>query len=501
MESRYLLLEARYTFGMAQAYVVKSGDTLNKIAQSLGYANYKEAGISGFGDNPDKIQVGQTLQIAGGPKTSTLPGIGTITTTPKAINPQPPAATGGVGDNASGLYARTGVNPPPASGSTGDTSGTPSIAGLPSYGTPPATPQSAIMDAYKTTLDTITALESKISASAAPGPEEQALQKQLNDAKARLNSFDLGTLQAEEGLRGQGRGATLGTIDTRTTILDRTRALQRLGFAQEADTIATQLSTAQSNRQALGDVAKTEYDLATKKLDIALGVQDKIDSLNTKDQTEARQYLLDVVNFAQGKTYDQLDPATQQAITNAVANSPITLDMVKTALTRGASTGDLRSVSGVGVVSVKPDGTYTVVVPENPGDHTTPTTGGPSFNDYIAQQNIPLPALTQDKLTQLRAEYDAQYGGSSDVSLGKLNATNKNDLQQAGLSTAPTAVQSYFLNTPAAFRDQYQRDVASGKVSGTPSLASLTAAYTTWYNANKKGGDINSQIDSLFSGS
>lgn len=407
-------------------YTVQAGDTLNGIAAAHGFSNYQEAGITGFGSNPDAITPGMVLTVgaASGPKTTQYPGVGTLTTTPKGapVNPVAPGQTPPA--DLSGAYERYGITPPPASSpapapAPGYTP--PTVAGLPSYpATTPTTPtpQSAIMDAYNTTLSTINDLESKLTNASTPSTEEVALTKQLADAKAKLNSFDLSTLQAEEGLRGQGRGATIGTIDTRQTVLDRTRALERLGFAQDANTIAEQLTAAQNNRQALGDVAKTEYDLATKKLDIALGIQDKIDTLTQKDQTDARQYLLDVVNFAQGKTYDQLSPDTQQAITHAVANSPITLDMVQTALQNGASTNDLRSVPGVGVVNIKPDGTYKVVVPENPSHSTSPGNPGnsvPSFNDYLASQNIPIPSLTTDKLNQLHAEYNAKYGSASTV--------------------------------------------------------------------------------------
>jgi len=472
-----------------------------------------------------------------GPTTSAVPGIGTLTITPKAIQTAPVKDTGGVGDNAAGLYARTGVPAPatPAPAPAGELSYTdalagltksglsggalsaaqaalkthydslpsttgytaPNVDGLPTYpGSTPATstPQSAMLAAYNTTLDTISSLEKTIASASVPSDQEQLLTKQLNDAKAKLASFDVGTLQSEENLHGQGRGATLGTIDTRTTILDRTRALERLGFATDASTIATQLQTAQDARTSQGDLAKTEYDLATKRLDIALGVQDKIDSLNDKDQQNARQYLLDVVNFADGKTYDQLDAATQAAITSAVAKSPITLDMVQTALKSGADkaaaakAGDLRSVAGVGIVQIAPNGTYKVVVPENPATHTSPSASVPSFNDYLSAQNIPLPSLTPTKIAQIQAEYNAKYpaAGTTDVNLGKLSPTNKNDISQAGLSSAPSAVQSYFLNAPAAFRDQYQRDFASGKVKGAATLDALNAAYTAWYNAQKK---------------
>lgn len=82
----------------------------------------------------------------------------------------------------------------------------------------------------------------------------------------------------------------------------------------------------------------------------------------------------------------------------------------------------------------------------------------------------------------------AAGGGTTPVDgLGKLTPANQNDIAQAGLSTAPAPVQSFFLNTPTTFRDSYQRDVASGKASPPATLDEMVSTYTTWYDANKKG--------------
>ncbi len=55
---------------MAQTYVVKQNETLNGIAKSMGYKDYVSAGITGYGNNPDLIRPGQTLNISGQPLTS-----------------------------------------------------------------------------------------------------------------------------------------------------------------------------------------------------------------------------------------------------------------------------------------------------------------------------------------------------------------------------------------------------------------------------------------------
>lgn len=476
---------------MAEQYTVKEGDTLNKIASSLGYSDYKSAGISGF-ENPDLIRPGQVLSIAGGPKTQEVPGIGTMTITPKAIPATSP--TSPADQNMAGAYERAGI-PMPTKPPAGTANGyvAPAIAGMPSYPSGVDTQSSVenIKKSYQTMLDQVSTLEAAIAASASSSPEEKRLKDALVAKKAELDSFDIGTLSASEALTGQGRGATIANVGLQDTKLKRVRALERLGLASEAETLTTQLGLAQDARKQQGDMAQTQYSLATKKLDIALGIQDKISKISDDEKDNARQFLLDTVNFSEGKTYEQLDKDTQAAITSAVANSPITLDMVKTALKSGSekaaasARGELRSVAGVGVVQIDPaTGKYKVVVPENP---TQPAANVPTFEQYLEQQNVPFPMLTDFTINKVRDEYNAKYGNAT-VSLGKLTAGNKTDLAQAGLSTAGAPVQSYFLNTPAEFQDAYRRDVASGVQKGAPSLDALIQRYTTWYNANKKGG-------------
>lgn len=489
-------------------YTVKPGDTLNKIAASQGFANYKEAGITGF-DNPDMIQPGQVLTIGGGapagPVVKDVPGIGTLTVTPKTIPAVPKTPTDGVGANPAGLYERTGVQPPapvnaPGTPATPTGYTAPKVAGMPGYPSAATTPKESMLESYNTLLSTINGIEERIRSASTPSSVEKDLQTKLNEAKSRLATFDVSTLESQEALRGQGRGITKENIGIQDSILSRSRALERLGFATEANTLATLLSTATADRSSLGELAKTEYGLATKRLDIALGIQDELSKIADKEQDSARQYLLDVVNFAEGKSYDALDVETQAAITDAVANSPITLGMVKTALKSGAekaaaaARGELRSVAGVGVVQIDPKtGRYKVVVPENPADGVPPAgnKNAPSFNKYLADQGTPLETLNDMKIKVYRAEYDRLYpnGEGAGVTLGKLTATDKNQITQAGLTTAPAAVQSYFLNSPSEFQDTFQRDVASGKIKGTQSLDQMIAAYTAWYNEkNKKSG-------------
>lgn len=312
--------------------------------------------------------------------TKDIPGIGTMVVTPKTTlaNTGTPVQPAVPLTADSGTYARTGVTPPDSV--TGSPTPTvPTVPGLPAYPTdsPNTTP---ITDAYNTLMTSISSIEDKIKSNATPSAQETELAQELADKKAKLAQFDTSLETRVNNLYGQGRGATLGNLGLQETTERRSSALERLGLAQEADTITTQLGLAQDARKSQGDEATTEYNLASKKLDLVLGVQKEIADMSEKQQNKARQYLLDVVSFAGSKTYDQLDDKTQNAITHAVANSPITLDMVKTALQNASekaaasAAGNLRNVAGVGLVQVDPtSGQYTVIAPEQKKVTPSPT--------------------------------------------------------------------------------------------------------------------------------
>lgn len=427
------------------AYTIQSGDTLSAISKRTGLSINEIMALNPTIKDPNKIQAGATLNLGGGQTSS----------------------------NTQANTQNSPVAPAP-------------IPGLPSYPTKAETPQAGILDSYNSLLKSITTIEEKIKSNSTPSEQEKQLAKELADKKAQLALFDVGVEKRVNDFYGQGRGATLSSIGIKETQERRSSALERLGLATEANNLISQLQLSQDERKAMGDLAMTEYNLSTKKLDIALGIQKELDRLNDEDKSDARQYLLDVVAFAGAKTYDQLDNATQSEILKAVANSPITLDMVKTALSsasekaRASANGELRSVAGVGVVQISPNGTYKVVVPENPSPSPT-NSNTPTFEDYFASQNIPFNSVTPEKVEALRAEYNNKYPATT-VNLGKLTQTNKNDLTQAGLISAPAPVQSYFLNSPSEFRDQYQRDVASGKAPKTATLNDITTLYTNWYN-------------------
>lgn len=472
------------------SYQIQSGDTLDKVAAAHGtdVATLLKANPSITDAN--KIAAGSALNIPGtdaaapgttapGPTTTNIPGIGTLTKTPKvAVNALPtgPApsstdASANASDEA-GLYARTGVQPPTTTPPTdvsrlagesdaaynarmgainakGNTGNGPTGPVVPTYPTGPTPGSSAdkaaatIADTYKTMSGQLDAIAAKIAADSAPSAHTQDLAAKVAAAQAALAKFDEGSLAASENLLGQGRGLTTGNISIQDTQIQRTRALERLGMANDEGALAALLTNAQSSDKNLSDADKEAYTLASSKFDRAMNVADKMQSLSQTEQNNARQYLLDVVSFADGKNYDQLDAATQQAITSTVANSPITLDMVKTALASGATkakntadaaaTGNLHNVAGVGLVKVSPDGkggfTTQVVVPE------VPKTGG--------------------NFTSTQLNNGAANSGLAISDFGKLDADTQNYFVNTYTSSSPMAKAIAAATTPGAKSSTY----------------------------------------------
>ena len=122
-------------------------------------------------------------------------------------------------------------------------------------------------------------------------------------------------------------------------------------MAQDAENIINLLNMTQAQRQNQGEVAQAQFNLAAKKLDIAMGVQKEMTRISDDEKDSARSFLLDVIDFAQGKEYAELDPQTQQAINNAVADSPLTLGMIKNALHNGKTALE-KSSTGVSAETV-----------------------------------------------------------------------------------------------------------------------------------------------------
>lgn len=128
--------------------------------------------------------------------------------------------------------------------------------------------------------------------------------------------------------------------------------------------------------------------------------------------------------------------------------------------------------------------------PEDDDDSPTPspssTTEGqdvPTYAEFIKdmKEERGLKVLPESE-AKLKSEYERLYGsgstGITKVDLKNLTPTNKRDLSQAGLSGSDDSSKSFFLATPAAFRQFYQREVAQGRRAAN--LNELAAKYDAW---------------------
>lgn len=101
-----------------------------------------------------------------------------------------------------------------------------------------------------------------------------------------------------------------------------------------------------------------------------------------------------------------------------------------------------------------------------------------------------------DLYKQAQTQYQS-YLQSQPVPLGNLTSTEKNTITRAGLSTAPSAVKSYFLSTQPAFQDSFTRDVLSGSANTT--IDGIHKAYEDWTAANSSSatGKVDALIKAL----
>lgn len=449
---------------------------------------------------PEKVEepiVEPIVEPKAKPVEEKIDGIGTLTRIPKEQELTGTEVGVEEEEMVEGMLERQGIKTPSGAivdKDTGELIKEPPKS-IPTFGTTGKVEESDAIKALRANAAAIDKLEADLLKSTIRTPKEEELLRNIQSAKAELKRFDVGTEKATEAFIGTGRGRTQAFVATQQAKERRVRALERIGLATEANILIDELALEEGARKDISEQLRLRLELSGKKVDAALGIQSEIERVEENERGKAREFILDIVDFSEGSLFDELDSDTQQQIMDAVANSPITLDMVKKALQTAADKqdeGDLRTVPGVGVVRVKGD-TFTVIVPEEDGiDDDTDVSDAPTFEEFIKQkENEAQQSFSQERRDDLRAEYDSIYGGEQAVVLSKLTAGNKRDIAQAGLRGTSTAAQGFFLNTPSEFRDLWQREFALGQTSENPTLEEVEKRYTVWFNekqAGKSGG-------------
>lgn len=186
-------------------------------------------------------------------------------------------------------------------------------------------------------------LEKSIVDLSLPTEKEKELIDALQAQKEIIRQFELDTEATIEGFTGQGRGRTTALVANQQTKERRTRALEKLGLSNELLALSEQLGIETEQRKTTLDLAKDKFGIAEKRFDLAVGLREEMKGLKEEEANKARAFILDVLDLAEGKTFEELDPETQRRIMEAVSKTQLTLDMVKTALKSG-----VEEVSGGG---------------------------------------------------------------------------------------------------------------------------------------------------------
>lgn len=150
--------------------------------------------------------------------------------------------------------------------------------------------------------------------------------------------------------------------------------------------------------QRLGrlDALKAQLGFEDNRFEKLLGLQKEFNDISKGQRDEARTTLTDIINYSQGKSFDELDPESQQAIINSTANSPLSLGLVKQGMERAKlAFQDEQAKNRAGMTdTVKLDNGQTILIDKSTGkivsylggmkgDGTTTETKATTIKDQI----------------------------------------------------------------------------------------------------------------------
>lgn len=316
----------------AQTYTVAKGDTLNSIAARYGYSNYKDAGITGYGSNPNLITPGMVLSIGGSPAPTSTPA---PAQTPAPLPSGQYRTPSGAIVNTSGAL----VSPPPA---VTDPSITASInagqtkdySAASALDAPPTRRVSDIADIAK---ELKTVLTPSTPAPAAVDYEQKylglrtsygvdSLEKTITDLNGEASAIRTSLAAQRDAERG--KPVAMNVIEGRISEEERA-ANERLALVNDQiKTASDQLQTKYSvinnimgyAKQTYAD-AKDTYDTAyTQALNLITTAKGLSSEASTKEEAakdDARANLQVIYNnlTAGGADASALDPSMRATIT------------------------------------------------------------------------------------------------------------------------------------------------------------------------------------------
>lgn len=111
-----------------------------------------------------------------------------------------------------------------------------------------------------------------------------------------------------------------------------------------------------NKRKGVLESLTTQLGFKKQNFEDILGISKEFRSISKEEKDSARQDMQDIVSFAQGKTFDQLDPQTQSKLTDIAANSGLTLDIIKQGLSNAKVAFDeARTKSGLEIKKLQND--------------------------------------------------------------------------------------------------------------------------------------------------
>lgn len=223
-------------------------------------------------------------------------------------------------------------------------------------------------------------LSSAYTSALTPSAEETALTNDINNLNA---SERQGLLNIEN------KPIAMEFITGQQAQIQKQAAIDRLAKSESLQALTGQ-------RLGRLDALKAQLGFEDNRFEKLLGLQKEFQNISKNQRDEARTTLGDIINYSQGKSFDELDPDSQQQIINSTANSPLSLGIVKQAMDRAKLAyldEQAKNKAGFNDI-VKLDNGQTVLVDKSTGkivsylggmkgDGTTAETKATSIKDQI----------------------------------------------------------------------------------------------------------------------
>ena len=257
--------------------------------------------------------------------------------------------------------------PPSTSGTTGTPTSTPTTTTTPTNSSVfPSTYLGNNTSNYdiKSYLDNLTNLynsyntnygnlSNAYTSALTPSAEETALTNDINN----LNASE------RQGLANtENKVIPMEFIVGQQAQIQKQAALDRLSKSESLQALTGQ-------RLGRLDALKAQLGFEDNRFEKLLGLQKEFNDISKSQRDEARTTLGDIINYSQGKSFDELDPESQQAIINSTANSPLSLGLVKQGMERAKlAFQDEQTKNRAGMTdTVKLDNGQTVLIDKSTG--------------------------------------------------------------------------------------------------------------------------------------